>query len=314
MASGFRTRYSDSASVYLEERYTHGDVPTGLTHSAGVKLVPFDRVNFGANIDLGTLKDPRTAAELKRTALGVNAGYGFAKLALATAVEYRVDDIEQPDTSFSKRTSWLLKNSFKYQLSEDSRLVGKFNYAVSHSSLGDSYGGDYTEATLGYAYRPVRNDRLNALLKYTYFYNVPAADQVTRAGAASDYIQRSHIGSIDVMYDLTSRWTVGGKYAYRLGQVAPDRNHREFFDSQANLYVLRADWHFVHRWDALVEVRMLDLPDAGDSRTGVLVGMYRHVGNHIKVGVGYNFSDFSDDLTQLDYKHQGLFVNLVGTY
>ena len=30
---------------------------------------------------------------------------------------------------------------------------------------------------MGYAYRPVRHDRLNALLKYTYFYNVPAPEQ-----------------------------------------------------------------------------------------------------------------------------------------
>jgi hypothetical protein len=314
MASGFRTRYSDSASVYAEERYTHGDVPTGLTHSAGVKLVPFDRLNLGANVDLGTLKDHQTAAEIDRTALGVSVGYGFEKLKLASAVEYRLDKIEQPDTSVSERTSWLFKNSFKYQLSEDWRLVGKFNYAESDSSMGDSYSGDYTEAVLGYAYRPVRNDRLNALLKYTYFYNVPAADQVTGANTASDHIQRSHIGSVDAMYDLTSRWTVGGKYAYRLGQVAQDRIHREFFDSRASLYVLRADWHIVHRWDALVEVRRLELPDADDSRSGVLVGIYRHVGNHIKAGVGYNFSDFSDDLTQLDYKHQGLFVNLVGKY
>jgi flagellar motor protein MotB len=314
MASGFRTRYSDSASVFLEERYTHGDVPTGLMHSAGVKLVVFDRVNFGANVDLGTLKDPRTAAELKRTALGVSAGYGFAKLSLAAAVEYRVDDIEQPDASFSKRTSWLLKNSFKYQVSQDGRLIGKFNYAVSDSSLGDSFSGDYTEAALGYAYRPVRNDRLNALLKYTYFFNVPAADQVTGANTASDHIQRSHIGAVDVMYDLTSRWTVGGKYAYRYGQVAQDRTNPEYFTSRAILYVLRADWHFVHQWDALVEVRRLDLPDAEDSRTGALLAIYRHVGNHIKAGVGYNFSDFSDDLTQLDYRHQGLFVNFVGKY
>ena len=93
MTSGFRTRYSDSASVYAEERYTHGDVPTGLTHTAGVKLVVFDRVNFGANIDLGTLKDPLTAAELERKALGVSVGYGFDKLKLASAVEYRVDNI-----------------------------------------------------------------------------------------------------------------------------------------------------------------------------------------------------------------------------
>lgn len=312
MASGFRTRYSDSTSVYHEERYTHGDVPTGLMHSTGVELAPFDRVNFGVNLDLGTLKDPNTAAELERTALGVSAGYGFDKLKIASALEYRVDNTEQADTSFSKRTSWLLKNSLKYQLSEDWRLIGKFNYAVSESSMGDYYDGDYTEAVLGYAYRPVNHDRLNALLKYTYFYNLPSTDQ--ESGTDTGVIQRSHIGSVDVMYDLTSRWTVGGKYAYRYGQVALDREDPEFFDSRANLYVLRADWHFVHRWDALLEVRRLDLPDAQDSRSGALLGIYRHLGNNIKMGVGYNFSDFSDDLTQLDYEHQGLFINLIGKY
>jgi flagellar motor protein MotB len=314
MASGFRTRYSDSASVYFEERYTHGDIPTGLMHSTGVKLVSFNGINFGANLDLGTLKDPYTAAELERTALGVSAGYGFDRLKIASALEYRVDNIEQPDASFSKRTSWLLKNSLKYQLSGDWRLIGKFNYSVSESSMGDYYSGDYTEAVLGYAYRPVRHDRLNALLKYTYFYNLPSSDQVTGTNTTLDFVQRSHIGSMDVMYDLTARWTVGGKYAYRYGQVAQDRENPEFFDSRAHLSVLRADWHFVHRWDALFEVRRLDLPDAQDSRSGALLGIYRHLGNHIKVGVGYNFSDFSDDLTQLDYRHQGLFINLIGKY
>ncbi len=314
MATGFRTRYSDSGSVYFEERYTHGDVPTGLTHSTGVKLVAFDRLNFGANVDLGTLKDPYTSAKLERTAVGVSAGYGFDKLKIASALEYRIDNIQQPDTSFSKRTSWLLKNSLKYQLSEDWRIIGKFNYAASESSMGDSYNGDYTEAVLGYAYRPVQDDRLDALVKYTYFYNVPATDQITGADTACDFVQRSHIVSMDAMYDLTSRWTVGGKYAFRYGQVAQDRENPEFFDSRAHLFVLRADWHFLFRWDVLLEGRMLDLPDAQDSRSGVLVGLYRQLGNHIKMGFGYNFSDFSDDLTQLDYKHQGLFINLIGKF
>ncbi len=314
LASGFRTRYSDSASIYLEERYTHGDLPTGLTHSTGVKLVAFDRVNLGANLDLGTLTDPDTSAELERTALGVSAGYGFDKLKITGALEYRVDNIEQPDTSFSKRTSWLFKNSLKYQLSEDWRIIGKFNYAVSESSMGDYYNGDYTEAVLGYAYRPVHHDRLNALLKYTYFYNMPSTDQVTGTNTGSDVIQRSHIGAVDVMYDLIPRLTVGGKYAYRYGQVAQDRENPKFFDSRAHLYVLRADWHVLHRWDVLFELRRLDLPDAKDSRDGALLGIYRHFGNYFKVGVGYNYSDFSDDLTQLDFKHQGLFINLVGKY
>jgi hypothetical protein len=46
----------------------------------------------------------------------------------------------------------------------------------------------------------------------------------------------------------------------------------------------------------------------------VLVGTYYHLGEHIKVGGGYNFTDFSDDLTQLDYRHQGLFINVIGKY
>jgi len=312
MASGFRTRYSDSASVFLEERYTHGDVPSGLMHSTGVNLAPSDRLNLGASLDFGTLRDNSTGAELERTAAAVSAGYGFDRLKLASALEYRVDDAEQPDASSNRRTTWLVKNSLKYQLSPDWRLIGKFNYAHSDSSLGQFFDGDYTEAVLGYAYRPVSNDRLNALLKYTYFYNVPATDQLSAGSTSSSVIQRSHIAAVDLMYELTARWTVGGKYAYRQGEVSLDRVNREFFASRAHLYILRADWHFVHRWDALVEGRLLDLPDAQDRLGGALVALYRQVGNHVKLGAGYNFSSFSDDLTDLDYDHQGLFINIVG--
>jgi predicted porin len=242
----------------------------------------------------------------------VRAGYGFDSLKIASAVEYRVDDSEQADTSTIERTTWLFKNSLKYQMSPSWRLLGKFNYAFSESSQGEFYDGNYTEGVLGYAYRPVNHDRLNALFKYTYFYNVPATDQVSTVDSGAGVIQRSHILAADVMYDLTPRWTVGGKIAYRQGEVSQDREDPEFFSSRAYLYVLRADWHFLHRWDALMEARMLDLPDAGDQLSGVLVGLYRHFGNHIKLGVGYNFSKFSDDLTDLNYDHQGLFINLIG--
>ena len=225
-------------------------------------------------------------------------------------MEYRLDSTEQPDASLSERTTWLFKNSLKYQPSENWRLLGKFNYSVSESSLGTSHEADYTEAVLGYAYRPVHHDRLNALFKYTYFYNSPSAGQTAQSDAG--VIQRSHIGSVDMMYDLTSWWTLGGKYAYRHGQVAMDREDPEFFDSRAHLYILRMDWHVLYSWDVLCEVRRLDLPDAKDRRDGALLGIYRHFGDNFKVGVGYNFSDFSDDLTQLDFRHQGLFINFIG--
>ena len=48
MTSGVKEHYSDTTSIYLEEKYSHGDVPTGLTHSTGVDMRPSDRWNFGA--------------------------------------------------------------------------------------------------------------------------------------------------------------------------------------------------------------------------------------------------------------------------
>lgn len=312
LTSGFRSRYSDSASVYGEERYTHGDVPAGLLHSYGVDLTPTDRLNLGVKGEYGTLQDNLTFARIERTALGVNVGYGFQKVKIASALEFRIDDSEQPDTSTVHRTTWLLKNSLKYQLTPDWRLIGKFNYSQSSSSQGAFYDGSYTEAVVGYAYRPVDNHRLNALVKYTYFYNMPSAGQIGGTSTSAGVIQKSHIASVDVMYDLTQRWTIGGKYAYRLGEVSMDRENPEYFSSQAHLLVGRVDWRFLHKWDGLAEGRVLDLPDAHDRRAGVLLALYRHLGNNLKVGAGYNFSDFSDDLTDLSYRHQGVFINIVG--
>ncbi len=314
LTSGFKTRYSDSASIYVEERYSHGEVPTGLLHSAGFDLAPNDRWNFGANLDFGTLKDPETSAETRREAIGLRVGYGFDGISFASALEYREDETENPDSSFATRTTWLTKNSLKYQFTPDWRLLGKLNHSVSESSLGEFYDGDFTEAVLGYAYRPVGHDRLNALFKYTYFYNLPSADQVTIENTASEYIQKSQILSADMLYELTPRWSVGAKYAYRLGQISQEREDPEFFDSNAHLYILRADWHFVRKWDATLEWRTLDLPDAQDKRDGALAALYRHFGRHVKLGVGYNFTDFSDDLTDLDYDSQGVFINVVGKF
>ena len=60
------------------------------------------------------------------------------------------------------------------------------------------------------------------------------------------------------------------------------------------------------------ELRRLDLPDVRQRRSGALLSFYRYLGKHLKLGAGYNFTDFSDDLTDLSYRHQGVFINIVG--
>ena len=62
----------------------------------------------------------------------------------------------------------------------------------------------------------------------------------------------------------------------------------------------------------MIEGRVLTMPDLDDKRSGTLVVVSRSLNEHFKVGAGYNFTDFSDDLADLSYDHRGVFLNLTG--
>ena len=311
--SGARSRLSDSSSVYLEDRYQHTGVSNGLTRSMGMNLAPSERWSFGANWEMGNLFDRQTNAETRRKAGGASVSYLFEKALLSSGVEYRFDETEQPDGGWSDRTTWLFRNQLKLQLSPDWRLLGKFNHSFSESSLGQFFDGGFTEAVVGYAFRPVGHDRINALAKYTYFFNVPTTDQLNLEGSLAQFVQKSHITSLDVTYDVTRFWTLGAKYAYRLGQVSLDRESLDFFDNSAHLTILRNDFRFLRHWETSVEGRMLSLTDLAERRSGALVSLYRYLGGNFKVGIGYNFTDFSEDLTDLSFRHRGVFFNMIGS-
>ena len=313
LVAGIKSRIADSTSVFLEERYQHNETMTGLTHGTGINFAPTQKWSLGITTDIGTLQDLQTGAETERLAGGVQLGFATDDLQISSGIEYRNDDAQQLDLSITERKTWLFRNSIKYQISPAARLLGKLNHSESESSLGTFYDGGFTEAVLGYAYRPVRHDRLNALVKYTYFYNVPTTDQLTLQNIAAEFIQKSHIAAADVTYDITPNLSIGGKYAYRLGQISLDRDNPEFFDNNASLYVIRGDYRFRENWELLVEGRLLDMSDLNEHRSGALAAISRYLGDHLKIGLGYNFTDFSDDLTDLSFDHQGVFLNVTGT-
>lgn len=313
LVAGVKSRLSDSTSVYLEERYQHSPAMTGLTHATGINFAPNQKWSLGINTDIGTLQDVRTGAETERVAGGIQIGFGTDALQFSSGIEYRNDDAERPDLSRTERKTWLFRNNFKYQINPGSRLLGKLNHSKSESSQGTFFDGGYTEAVFGYAYRPIAHDRLNALAKYTYFYNVPTTEQVGAQNVAVEFIQKTHIAALDVSYDVTPNITLGGKYAYRLSQVSLDRENTEFFDNNASLYVIRGDYRFRDNWEFMIEGRLLDMADLNERRAGALATVSRYLGDHLKVGLGYNFTDFSDDLTDLSFDNHGVFLNLTGS-
>lgn len=52
--------------------------------------------------------------------------------------------------------------------------------------------------------------------------------------------------------------------------------------------------------------------DGGGSQQGWLAALDRDINKNFRIGVGYNFTEFSDDLTDFDYDQRSWFVNLTG--
>lgn len=301
---GGKTRFNDTVSLNAEERYQHGEGPSGLIHAFGLDLSPDERWNYGLKLESGKLSDP-ASGDMDRQAVGFSVGYRKDATRYAGALEYR------EEKGVATRETWLMKNTLGYQIDPDWRFLGRLNVSTSSSSGGAFQDGEYLELVTGYAWRPVKNDRWNTLFKYTYFYNLPSPGQVSN-GWLADFAQKSHVLNADTIYDLRPWVSVGGKLGVRRGELKDAKVGGDWYSSTAWLGILRADWHWVHEWDILTELRMLNVSAASDSQAGALVGVYKHLGKRVKLGAGYNFTDFSDDLTDVSYRSRGWFVNLIG--
>ena len=88
---------------------------------------------------------------------------------------------------------------------------------------------------------------------------------------------------------------------------------RAWLDSRADFAALQLRYRLFEKWEGLAEHRWLKVRDGG-VRKGWLVGVDRRVGENFKIGGGYNFTEFSDDMTELRYDQKGFFLNMAGYY
>ena len=310
LTAGAKTRYTDDVSVFAEGRFEHGAGPTGVTQAYGIDWTPGERWTYGLSYETGSLVDP-VSGDINRDAIAGSIGFSADALRLAGSLEYRDEESAQT----GDRVIWAWRSLANYQVNEGLRLYTKVNGATSNDQNNPLDDANFWEVIGAGAYRPVTHDKLNLLMKYTYLEDLPSSAQITATGASVDFAQRSHVFAVDGSYDLNGWLTVGGKYAYRLSELRASRDpSAPWFDSRSSFVAGRVDVRFVEGWELLGEVRRLRVVEADDERTGGLVAVYRQIGDHVKLGAGYNFTDFSDDLTDLSFNEDGVFINILGQY
>ena len=257
---------------------------------------------------MGPIKDG-DAYDFDRKALSFGVIYQDEQLFASGRLEYRIEDGQSAGVAVTSDTLLVLASA-EYKIDKVQRFVFDADLARSEAEQSPLLDGNYADIVLGYACRPVEDDRLNVLARYRYLYDLYGLRDATDEDGLC---QRSHVMSIDASYDLDRNWTLGGKLGYRSTQSAADGSSA-FTDNNAWLAVANARYHLVHDWDALIEVRSLCLEAAGTTQTGVLGAVYKHLGNNVKVGVGYNLSTFSDDLTDLTQDDEGAFISLIAKF
>jgi hypothetical protein len=301
---GQRASINDKLAIYTEHQFKRDNDDRQITNSLGGDYALTERYSVGASYNNITV-----STDNERQSVSLYGRYNNNDdLSFSNKVEWRSDK----SSDGTEQEQFVFVNSLQKRINDDFRFLGSADF--SNTKINNADDAKYADADIGFAYRPVNNNKFNALGMYSYIYNLDPSSQVD----SGNFDERSHILSVEGIYEINPTIEVGAKLAYKKSEYK-DRgsDSAEWYGVDSTLGVLRARYHLMNKWDALGEYRVLSTSDAG-TESGALVALERQVGKNIKAGVGYNFSDFSDDPKNngpdQSYEARGWFFNLVGKY
>jgi len=298
---GQRKTLSSQLKVYSEHQFSDEDSRYGYAHTIGLDQ------QFGQFTSM-SLSAQRAAVEnddgtdTERNTVSAGLAYQREKTRIGSKVEYRWDEGPGIDT---RQT--VVTNRFEYRKSASFRWQGKLNGSITDDRRGNE-DARFLEAGMGFAYRPVRHDRLNMLGRLTFLNDLQPLSQSLNTD------QRSFVGSIEGLYDVTHTVSAGANLAHRTSEIRLNRNSGAWIDNDASLVSARLRYKARFGVDASAAYHWLHSAASAGTRHGALFSIGRRVGDNLTFSIGYNLTSFDDDLTNDDYDVKGWFVNLIGTY
>ena len=299
---GQRWRLSNQVNLFNESQYLKTPQEDGLAHTFGMDFYPGVGWNLGftlqeADLDTGL-------GNVDRRAVSLSGGRTSNDTQWQSKLEWR------EDSGAERREQWVTTNHLTHKFTESFRIAARLNWSDTDDEIDPTAGAKFIEGNVGFAWRPWDSTRWALLGRYTYLYDVSSLPQDE---SIAFYDQRSQVLSLEGVYHPLPDWEFAAKFARREGEVRLGRMTGAWADSAATFAAGQLRYGVTGDWHALAEYRWLGVKHGGD-RQGFLLGVDRDVGRNFRVGVGYNFTDFSDDLTEFDYDHRGWFLNLVGKY
>jgi len=209
----------------------------------------------------------------------------------------------------TSQVQYFTVNQIDYGFSPDFTLLGRYRYSKTEDRDLGTVVAKFDERTLGVAYRPVHNDRFNSLARYTRLLDkrpIPAIPALVPERTIDVF-------SVDLSLRLTRRLEWLGKGAARsLDESVADLDP---VTTRSYLVIQRLNYNFWRQLDLAVEYRLRGEREFDDRRQGWLSEFGWNLFGHMRLGAGYDFTDFSDDMySDNDYTTEGWYFRIQGRY
>lgn len=312
---------SEHSRFYSERQYSSYQNQDGFSDILGYEGKAGDHWDYGGkferrhlnNANMQLINDAAQNALARANTfntVGGNVAYALGKKFRARSyVEIRADQ------TLPKMSQLVTQNSLQYQINEDVAFLTRFNLGDTMQYNPDNSPATFVELTSGFAIRPVKLDKLNMLARYTYLQDLGSDAQYDNSYYDGfQFDQAAHIFAMDVAYDLNRYFGLVEKLAFKRSSVSTSVG--DMLGVNTFLSANRINFHVTRKWDLAIEYRILFQTSSADNlKHGALVEIDREFYEYVRLGLGYNFTDFNDDLRNANNSQShGPFIRMTGKF
>jgi uncharacterized repeat protein (TIGR01451 family) len=341
---GLRTEVDDRHTVYVNERFAQQDGKAGATSVVGgeerwgedqsgrsygeyqleagelgarnravLGLGKRTKIIKGLTLDAGYERSQVLGGaengELSSDTVSLGSEWLDSKrVKISGRYELRYDDNSE-EVGRRDRLQFLTLNGADWLLTPDFTFLVRLNYSHTYDLAFEATEAEMVEGSLGLAFRPIAWDDFAALIKYTKRYEQRPTDLLVELPIRDEY----DVVSLVPVLELPWHFQLVEKLA--LKRMATRTLNLPTVVSQTLLWINRLNYHITQTWDAGAEYRLLTTTLAAGRKHGALGEVNYIIQKKVRLGVGYNFTSFSDDeFARLDEDHGGPFFRVIANY
>lgn len=314
---GAEERWGQGARAFSEYQLESGQL--GIRNRAILGIGKRTQISRGLTLDAGYQRSQilsssgagglSTGSDLSQDAL--TAGFEWlvrADLKATGRLELRFDDHDDW-TGRRDQQQYLAMGGISYQAHPDLTLQLRVNFSETEDLIFKATSASFLDASFGAAYRPLRSKWIAVLFKLAKRFELRPVDLAVEDPSSEE----SDVASLMPIFELPFGFQIVEKLAFK--RYALKTPTLPVSISHTLLWINRLNYHLTGTWDIGGEYRFMQNDLSQSLAHGALFEVNYIIKDAVRLGLGYNFTSFSDDeFARLDERYGGPFFRVVAHY